>query len=132
MTSMEYTKCATFSLLEEGILVVRLLENSDVDLEESKQMQRKSLQMTSGKRFVSLIDARVKLNVTKESREWGSTPEAQKNMIAQAIVVTSLANKLVGNFIIQVHKPKAKTRMFSDESQAIAWLKDQLLLEQGN
>lgn len=132
MTSMEYTKCATFSLLEEGILVVRLLENSDVDLEESKQMQRKSLQMTSGKRFVSLIDARVKLNVTKESREWGSTPEAQKNMIAQAILVTSLANKLVGNFIIQFHKPKAKTRMFSDESQAIAWLKDQLLLEQGN
>ena len=34
------TKCATFSLIEEGILRIELLENSEIDLAESKEMQK--------------------------------------------------------------------------------------------
>jgi hypothetical protein len=121
------TRCADLTYLtQEGILRIRLLENSDIDLEESKKMQEVSLNITNNKQFVALIDARAKVTLSKESREWGSTPEAQKNMLAQAIVVNSLANKLVGNFIIQFHKPVAKTRLFSDEEIAMRWLKEQL------
>ncbi len=119
------TKCATFSLIEEGILRIRLLENSEIDLTESKAMQKISLEITKNKKFVALIDARVKVVVSKESREWGSSPEGQKNMVAQAIIVDSLANKLIGNFIIQFHKPIAKTKLFSDEISAMEWLKEQ-------
>ena len=119
------TKCATFSLIEEGILRIQLLENAEVDLTESKEMQKISLQITNGKKFVALVDARTQVVVSKELREWGSSPEGQKNMLAQAIVVDSLANRLIGNFIIQFHKPIAKTRLFSDETTAIDWLKQQ-------
>jgi hypothetical protein len=119
------TKCAKFSLIEEGILHIELIENTEIDLKESKLMQRTSLEITEGKKFVALIDARAEVIISKESREWGSTPEAQKNMLAQAIVVNTLANKLIGNFIIQFHKPPAKTRLFSDERSALRWLKEQ-------
>lgn len=119
------TKCATFSIIEAGILRIELLENSEIDLDESKLMQQASLKITENKKFVALVDARARLVVTKESREWGSTPEAQINMLAQAILVNSIANKLVGNFIIQFHKPAAKTRLFSDEASALKWLKEQ-------
>ena len=120
------TKCATFNILADGILHICLLEDSDIDLEESKLMQKKSLSLTNGKKFVALIDARAEVRVSKESREWGSTAEAQVNMIAQAIIVNSLANRLVGNFIIKFHKPVAKTRLFSDEQSALDWLRKQL------
>ncbi len=119
------TKSATFSLIEEGILRVQILDNSEIDLEESKIMQKISLQITEDKKFVTLVDARVRVVVSKESREWGSSSEGQKNMLAQAIIVDSMANRLIGNFIIQFHKPIAITKLFSDETSAIEWLKEQ-------
>ena len=119
------SKCATFKLIEEGVLHIVLLDDSDIDIDESKLMQQKSLTLTEGKKFVTLIDARAKINVSKESREWGSTPEAQVNMVAQAILVNSLANRIVGNFIIKFHKPIAKTALFTDEKSALAWLREQ-------
>ncbi len=104
---------------------VGLLEGAQIDIEDSKLMQQISLSVTGGKRFVVLIDARAEVTVSKESREWGSTEEGQKNLVAQAIVVNSLANRLVGNFIIKFHKPIAKTRLFSDEQTALLWLREQ-------
>ncbi len=119
------TRCATFNLLEDGILHICLFEDSEIDIEESKLMQKQSLAITEGKKFVALIDARAKVDVSKESREWGSTAEAQKNMLAQAIIVNSMANRIVGNFIIKFHKPIAKTALFSDEKHALIWLREQ-------
>lgn len=112
-------------MIEEGIIHITLFENSEIDLVESKNMQQMSWSLTKGKPFVALIDARVNIEVSKEAREWGSTPEAQKNMLAQAVLVNSIANKLVGNFIIKFHKPIAKTRLFSDEETALLWLREQ-------
>ncbi len=119
------TKCASLSMFEDGILHVHLFEDSEITIDESKLMFKASMEVTEGKKFVTLVDARAKVIVSKESREWGSTPEAQKNMIAQAIIVDSLANRIVGNFIIKFHKPTAKTRLFSDEESALAWLRAQ-------
>ena len=119
------SRCATFSLIEKGILRIELLKDSEIDLAESKAMQKISKQITEKKEFVALIDARNNVTVSKESREWGSTAEAQENMLAQAIIVDSLASRLIGNFIIQFHKPIAKTRLFSDEADALDWLREQ-------
>lgn len=119
------TKTATISFIEDGILRIKLLENSEIDLEESKAMHKITREITKGENFVVLIDACSRVVVSRESREWGSSPEILKNTLAQAIVVDSLANKLIGNFIIQFHKPIAKTRLFSNEPEAIAWLREQ-------
>ena len=119
------TKCANFRIIEEGVIEIILLENAEIDLEESKLMQRTSLSVMQEKRFVALIDARATVVVSKESREWGSSAEAQKNMLAQAIIVNSMASRIIGNFIIKFHKPIAKTALFSDEKHALQWLYEQ-------
>jgi hypothetical protein len=119
------TKSATFSIIEEGFLRIKILEGSEIDLAESKISHKVSLEITGFKKFVTLIDARATVVVSKEAREWGSSPEAQENMFAQAILVNSIANRLIGNFIIQFYKPIAKTKLFSDELTALTWLKEQ-------
>ena len=119
------TKCANFRIIEEGVIEIILLENAEIDLEESKLMQRTSLSVMQEKKFVALIDARATVVVSKESREWGSSAEAQKNMLAQAIIVNSMASRIIGNFIIKFHKPIAKTALFSDEKHALQWLYEQ-------
>ena len=124
-TNAVHTKCAIFSIIEEGVLRIDMLEGAEIDLIESKILHKISLEITDYKKFVALIDARATVVVSKEAREWGSSPEAQENMLAQAILVNSLANRLIGNFIIQFHKPIAKTKLFSDELTALTWLKEQ-------
>ena len=120
------TKHATFQYSDDRILYITLMEDAEIEIADSKEMQKVSLELTGGEKFVAFIDGRAKINVSKEAREWGSTAEAQQNMIAQAIWINSIANKLVGNFIIQFHKPVAKTRLFSDPDEALVWLKEQL------
>lgn len=119
------TKCAQLTLIEEGILRVTLFQKAEIGLEESKAMQKASAEITRGEKYTALIDARVQVTLSSEAREWGSSVESLKDTIAQAILVESLANKLIGNFIIQFHKPIAKTRLFSDENLAIEWLREQ-------
>ncbi len=119
------TKCAQITLIEKGILRVTLFQNSEIDLEESKAMQKAASEITKGQKYSALIDARVQVTLSSEAREWGSSVESLKDTIAQAILVESLANKLIGNFIIQFHKPIAKTKLFSNETLAIEWLREQ-------
>jgi len=110
----------------ERILFVRLLEGAEIELEDSKEMFRATMELTGGDKFVALVDGRATVQLSKEAREWGSSPEAHKNLIAQAIWTTSLANVLIGKFIIRVQKPVAKTELFYTEKTALAWLRKQL------
>lgn len=118
------TKCATLSLIEKDIILIKLHEGAEIDVEDSKEMLKASWQLTNNNKYYVIIDARVSMTATKEAREWGSTDEPHKLMLAQAFVVNSTANKLVGNFIIQFHKPKAKTKLFSDVENALNWIKE--------
>lgn len=45
---------------------------------------------------------------------------------AVAIVVANALSRMMGNFFINVNKPKAPTRLFDDEDAAVAWLKGYL------
>lgn len=121
-------KTAELKYEGNGILIIKLLEDAEIDLAASKEMQRASLEITEGKKFVALIDARNRVIVTKEAREWGSTPEAQVNLLAQAILTNSLANRIIGNFIIRFHKPVAKTKLFTEEKEAMKWLRQEFSL----
>lgn len=41
---------------------------------------------------------------------------------AVAIVVGNPLSRMMGNFFMNVNKPKAPTRLFDDEAAAVAWL----------
>lgn len=46
---------------------------------------------------------------------------------AVAIIVSNPLSRMMGNFFINVNKPKAPTRLFDDEAAALAWLKEYLV-----
>jgi hypothetical protein len=115
-------KTASITALDHSIILYQLKEGSVIELEDSIAMYEETKRISGGKKYASLVDARATTTLTKEAREWSAKPEIQKNLIAQAIVVTSLANRLVGNFIITFHKPKAPTKLFSSMEKAKEWL----------
>jgi hypothetical protein len=54
----------------------------------------------------------------------GSSPYA----IAEAYIITSLSQKILGRFYLNFNKPARPTRIFNEEGPAIAWLQEQARL----
>jgi hypothetical protein len=72
-----------------------------------------------------LTDARVGADLSPGARKAGSAKKNTANVIAQAIVVKWLAQRLSANVFIQIDKPHYPMRVFNDEQKAVKWLLEQ-------
>ncbi len=120
------THTAEYSLLSEGLILCRILEKVTIQPADIKENLEATLKLAAGKPYVALVDGRSECNVTREARELASRPESYELQLASAIVVTSVSNRLMGNFIIRFHKPPVPTKLFSDPDSALTWLKTYL------
>ncbi|MCW3101952.1 MAG: hypothetical protein JWO09_392 [Bacteroidetes bacterium] len=103
------------------ILRIRILEGSDIELADALQNHEATKILTKNERHLVLVDGRVNLSVSREARTYAASKEHQGS-IATAMIITSTANKLIGNFYINVNKPEIPTKIFSSEEKALEWL----------
>lgn len=108
----------------ENILFFRVKQDIEVDVREIKEMLRYAEEVMGPKRHFAVIDFGVSFLSTSEARSlYAQSPYIQKYRIADAFIVRSLPLRIVANFFINVTRPKVKTRLFTDETLAIEWLK---------
>jgi len=72
--------------------------------------------------YLNLYEMHVNSNIDTDVREWASSDKENKHTIADALVIKSMAQKIVGNFYMRFNKPYKPTRLFNDRETAIAWL----------
>ncbi len=120
---------------ERNILWFRVKQEIEVDVKEIRDMISYAKEVMGNKRHYCVVDFGSNVMSTTEAREvYAAAEYIQKNRIADAFLVKSLAVRLVANFFIQVTKPKVKTRLFTDEAAAVNWLlmqKDHVMAHQG-
>jgi hypothetical protein len=122
-------KTATFSMLDKNILLVTMKENAEVELADAKENYEIAMRLAKGNRYVSFVDARNYATITDEARNFSTQPFVYASVIAQAIVVSSLASRLIANFLITFHKKNKDVEMqlFNDYNKALNWLKQKLV-----
>jgi hypothetical protein len=128
-------RTAIFSMLEKNIMLVVMKEDAVVDMVDAKENYDVCMELTAGNRYAVLVDGRAYATITSEAREFSSNPENYTRVIAQAIVVTSLASRIIANFLIQFSKQNktVEMKLFNDYSLALNWLKEKIRMEeQGN
>ena len=76
-----------------------------------------------GKKFPLLIVVGEYTLPTPEARAYIATPESDPYASAEAYVIQSFSQKLVGNVYLSFNKPARPTRLFNSEEKAIEWLK---------
>lgn len=81
-------------------------------------------QLGGGKRFKNLVIAGIHTLPNKEAREMISSKEGSLYKIADAFVIHSVAQKIIANFIMNIQRPAAPTRVFTDKEEALRWLKE--------
>ena len=118
------TKTAVFSMLNEVTLKVVMKEDAVVDEPEAIENYEAAVKLTKGKRHAVFVDARHYATLTDEAREFSSAPEQHEQVIAQAIVINSLASRLLANFLIQFYKrvKRVEMHLFNDCEEAMTWL----------
>ena len=74
-------------------------------------------------KFLILVESGYDSTLTKEAREFSSLPESNSMTFATAVVVKSLAERLIINFIINITNRQAmKIRLFDSRENAAKWL----------
>ena len=111
---------------DDGIVQVNFNDKLEIDTNEARDILNAQKELSKGKKVLVLNVAGKQTTATSAARDFAASDEATKYTLAEAYVVNNLAQKLVGNFYVNFHKPKAPTKIFTNETDAVNWLKSLL------
>ena len=116
--------CGTIWKLTDQILLIRFKDGSDLCLDDAKAVGDAAMDLFGGKNFFTIIDARnMGGSVAREASNYFAQDERlTEHRRAQAIVVNTLAMKIVARFYIKIDKPLREVQIFNEIEEAIDWL----------
>lgn len=114
----------TIHFWDNGIVHVEVAGNVVVDVKHIKaQYEFLKARYDHKNKFSILVESDYDSTLTKEAREYSSLPETNAMTLATAVVVKSLAERIIINFIINITSRQAmKIRLFDSRDKAITWL----------
>lgn len=116
-------KTSEVNFRSDGIVNLHIKSNQTLTGEDTKSMVEFIGKTGNGEKLLLLITTGEYSLADKEAREFGASKAGNEFTLAAAIVVKSLAQKLIGNAYIKINKPIAPNALFTDEQKAIDWLK---------
>jgi hypothetical protein len=117
-------KISTLQFWDNGIIYIKLKDNLQVELEDSMKQHAFLKSRYDGiNKHIVLVESGLYTSISKEAREFATKPDSNEMTLATAVIVKSLAHRIIINFIINItNQQKMKMRMFEDKQKAINWL----------
>lgn len=112
-----------FILRKDGIVHYKIKKDSMILLMDIMEHYRYFEKKYPGQQFLNIYEFEENAEIDDDARKWASDPDGNTFTIADAFVIQSMAQKLVGNFYLTFHKPIKPTRLFNRVDDAIEWLK---------
>lgn len=122
--TVEFEK-TIYEFRNDGILFITVKDNVHLEFEDSKAEHDMLLTKPEYLPLKVLIRAGKNASTSKEVRDYANSAEARAIMNAQALVVESLAHKILANFIKRFYKVPVNLQIFNNDESAIEWLKQQ-------
>lgn len=108
-----------------GLLYIHA-NGEEITLTDYKALINSIGEMTGGEKVPILCTADEFVIPNEEVRKYMARPDSNPYSLATALITGSLAQKLVGNFFMNVLKPGRPIRMFISKEEAIKWLRSYL------
>lgn len=116
-------KSYSISLREDGLIQIDINAEAEVTLEEVIEGTDYIMSVVEDRKFPVLFIAKEFSVPSSESRDYLAKKESLPYSLADAYVICSFPQKLIGNFYLKVNKPGRPTKIFTDKDEAIKWLK---------
>ena len=107
--------------LEDGIMVIKF-KVKNFDVEAAKVTVASRLEVSKGISYPMMVDGREVSAISKEARDYFAIGDGASLLLATALVIDSVLGRFIGNFFLQINKPKVPIRLFADDKEAIKWL----------
>jgi hypothetical protein len=124
MARTRETRTETLTLGDDGVMFCTVKPTAEHTLSDAVENVRASAELTRGRRVPMILDTRGTQQINREARIYYTGPENAKVINACAMLISSSAGKILGNFLMRVNHPPFPFRLFSDEASARAWLKE--------
>lgn len=109
----------------DAILTIRMEHKSDITLEKAKLITTEIESITGDKLHANLVDIRLMTFMGSDARKhFGS--QNKKTVLAVAILSNASFHKPLVNLYLKFTRPSLPTKVFNEEEDAIAWLKEVL------
>ena len=117
-------RIARVDFWDNGIVYIHLDDEQEVQVSDSEWQYELLKSKYNGKdKFRILVEPGPDTSITQEAREYSTLPDRNAMTDAIAVIVSSLAHRIIINFIINLtHKAGVKMRMFENREKAIQWL----------
>ena len=113
---------ASVSMRSDGIVHSHINLREAVSLEQAKELIDAYLKITNGKKTPHLFTATKFVILEKEVMDFMKNV-ANNYGKADAMVISSLPQKITVNFYLKFIKPKVPTKFFSSKTKAVLWLR---------
>src|SRR6266498_4365148 len=114
MRQQLYNTDVAEAYMDEGIMIVKF-KIKKFDLDAAKITVSKRLEASNGVSYPVMIDARQVQSITKEARDYFASEKGVSLLLACALILDSVLGKFLGNFFLQINKPKTPLKIFIDE-----------------
>ena len=103
-------------------LTCKLIGDVEIDVHHVRADYKASQEITEGKKYLSLVLTSRGTSITGKAQKESMTKEKYKDVVAQAIVIHSFAQRILGNFMIKFIKYPCPCKLFSTREKATQWL----------
>lgn len=118
------TKTRTIGMLNEDIIQVVYFDDVVIDVSDMKEDFEEYDKFTSGKKLKRLIIGGRYTEITNEALKYSREENIKRkdSILVEAVVVQSLAQRLMANFYYKLLKPNHPIKVFNDVEKAKEWL----------
>ncbi len=111
---------------DDGIACTKVKPLAEVTLKEAQENSKAVNSFYKEKKYPLLIDSRNIKSITKEARDHFSIQNRETNITSFAVLIDSPLSRIIGNFFMGLNKPSIPAKLFTNEKEAIEWLKQYL------
>ena len=113
----------TCTLTYDSIVRGVFLDGAEVAYEDAVENVAATARLTGGRRVPVLVDLRKCRSQSTEARAFLAGPEALAVTLALAMVMDNPLSRMLGNFFMGFNRPPIPIRLFTNVTEAEAWLR---------
>jgi hypothetical protein len=117
------TSTSTYTLRSDGIVEQRVVAKGTQTLDMARENVAAFQRLAAGVARPLLVDMRINFATGPGVREYYASKEALEGCAAMAMLVASSTSRMIGNFFLTMNAPAVPCRMFTDEKEAVGWLR---------
>jgi hypothetical protein len=115
---------AEVNLVRKGLVRITVTDGAHIEEEDVRMINAAKLALVGDDLHSVLLVSGEDSTASREARELSASEELCRNKKAEAIVIRSVAHKIIGDFFIRVNRPPVPVKLFVCEEKALAWLNE--------